>query len=934
MTVPTSTYRIQFSPQFGFRELRAILPYLENIGISHIYASPIFAARHGSSHGYDVIDPNQVNSELGGSKDFEDLIADVRTRGMGWIQDIVPNHMAFDSQNRMLMDALEYGEYSPFFRFFDIDWNHPYENLSGKVLAPFLGKFYADCLESGELQLEYGEKGFAVTYFDLRLPLAISSYAALLAHGLGSLEHTPGSASPEYRNIAELIGGFRELAHLQDASEVRSRGEALKQSLWRSSTENAAVREYIQNLLQTYNGEREKPDSYTLLDSLLSQQRFRLSFWKVATEEINYRRFFNINQLICLRIEDEAVFQTTHALVFRLLWQNTIDGVRVDHIDGLYDPHNYLRRMRESAPGAFIVVEKILDPQEELPLWPIQGTTGYDFLNYVNGLLCERDNDKALEKTYFKFIGRILSYETLVAEKKRQFLGRHMAGDIDRLALMLRAVSARDRYARDITLYGLRRALVELLTFFPVYRTYVTATTFEDRDRRIIETAIRRASEATPALVLELQFIGRFLALQYSAHSTEEERHAWVDFLMRFQQLTGPLMAKGFEDTVLYIYAKLLSLNEVGGNARKMGASPVEFHHFNKQRSSLWTHSLNATATHDTKRGEDARARISALSEMPDEWRQHVQLWRRVNRKFKAGPRTAEIPDANDEYVLYQTLVGSFPLDFTPSVEFTDRITAYMIKAVREAKVHTAWLKPDDAYEDGFALFIRTILESNEDNPFLKDFIPFQRSVARIGALNSLFQVALKLTCPGIPDFYQGTELWDFSFVDPDNRRPVDFQEREKTLQRVRQEHGMKPPEAFFRELLRQYEDGAVKMYVTETLLRLRRELPELFALGDYTPLPTDGVHRSRLTAFIRRQDGNSVLVAVPRTVLRMTSSGEPPLGPEIWKDTNIELSPEFPSIWQNRFSDEQVELRGRITAGELLAHFPIAVLTSKEESH
>jgi len=927
MRIPRATYRVQLTPEFGFQRLQAHLDYLRDLGVSHIYASPIFGARPGSTHGYDVVAPDRMNQELGSAKDLDDLLNATRDLGLGWIQDIVPNHMAFDHHNTMLMDALEYGEASPHYRMFDVEWDHPYENMRGKLLAPFLGQFFGDCLEQGEIQLEFAEDRFSVRYYDHRFPIAPASYAGILTRRVGILEEFLPATDPAHKTLMEIVQGFRSLPPVAREREYRDQVEYLKHKLAHLVDASEGMRSYLTVTLQTFNGEQANADSYQALDELLGEQQYRLSFWKVATEEINYRRFFNINQLISVRVEEEQVFRATHSFVLRLLWQNSIDGVRIDHIDGLYDPGAYLQRLREAAPEAYIAVEKILDPEEDLsPLWPVQGTTGYDFLNVVNGILCDRTNDQALETAYFRFIGKIVPYDALVPEKKRLFLGRHMAGDIDRLALRLRAISSRYRHARDITLYGLRRALVELLTFFPVYRTYVSTTSFEQSDRTYIELAVRRAIESAPALTLELRFIERFLRLEFDPKAIAEDRQAMFDFVMRFQQMSGPLMAKGLEDTALYVYAKLLSLNDVGGNARKVGVSPVEFHFFNKRRALHWPQTLNTTATHDTKRGEDVRARISVLSEIPREWRQHISLWQRANRYAKRRVGRDEIPDKNDEYFLYQTLVGCFPFDGIVHEEYVRRIKDYAIKAVREAKVHTAWLRPDESYEQGYLSFVERILDASRENAFLRDFMPFHRRIAWYGMLNSLSQVTLKSTCPGIPDFYQGTELWDLSLVDPDNRRDVDYERRRKMLADFAEREGAGVI-GLLHDLLQNLNDGRAKLYLIWKLLAARREHKEAFEHGEYLPLGVRGLHHNSVLAFARQAGESKVLVAVPRLLTSVVTEGVIPTGPQVWGDTRVELPQGWAESLQDQITRECISEASELPVGDLFRHFPIAVL-------
>ncbi len=928
-TVPLATYRLQFNPDFRLGEAVSVISYLEQLGISHLYASPVFGSRHLSQHGYDVIDPTRIDEELGGMKEFEDLQVEVASRGMGWIQDIVPNHMAFDSQNALLMDVLENGRASPCRDYFDIDWDHPYESLKGKVLAPFLGKFYGNCLESGEIRIDYGAQGFKAAYYDLRFPLTIESYDEILSFDLTRLKERLGERSSQWERMQGVIGSLDSLEKAGNEGERRQQVAYIKETLWDLYSTSDEVRGHVDRALTAVNGEPGNPESFNRLDHLLSRQIFRLSFWKVATEEINYRRFFNINQLISVRVETEEVFTKTQSFILKLLWQEKFQGIRVDHVDGLYDPELYLRRIREAAPQAYLVVEKILHPDEELPpAWPVNGTTGYDFMNFTNGLFCTREHDKHFERIYTKFIKRIVPYEELVADKKRLIIGRHMAGDVDLLAQTLKAISSDNRFARDFTLYGLRRALVEILAQFPIYRTYVNTLSCSERDRSYLLEAIRVAREAAPALRLELDFIGRFLLLDFPSHASTEEKHRWLHFVMRFQQLTGPLMAKGFEDTTLYIYNKLISLNEVGGFPKRFGVSPVEFHHFNKKRAARWPDSMNATATHDTKRGEDLRARINVLSELPEEWDQRVSGWKKMNAAKKMTIAGKSIPDANDEYFYYQTLIGALPFEHTADDVFVERIKTYMLKAVREAKVHTAWLTHDEEYEQGFLSFIDKTLRTSRDNFFLQDLLLFQKRVAFYGIFNSLSQAVLKCTCPGVPDLYQGTELWDLNLVDPDNRRAVDFSARLNALLEIK-ERAQREPARLVQELLATRDDGRIKLFVLHTLLQLRNTQRPLFQKGEYLPLTTRGERKNNLIAFARHDDADWSLVIVPRLLTQVVAPPDMPLGEQVWGSTHISLPDEAPREWTNIFTRQSTAASDVLPASHALMDFPVAVLQS-----
>ena len=924
MRVPIATYRLQFSPSFGFKEARKILRYLAELGISDIYASPIFRARKGSTHGYDLVDPNQLNPELGTTEDFEALITELQRYGMGWLQDIVPNHIAYDGENRILMDVLENGQNSEYFDFFDVEWDHPYESMRGKLLAPFLGHLYGEALEAGEITLQYGSDGFTVNYYELKFPLRIESYTSILAYRVDTFKERLGEDHPDFIKLLGIIHSLKNLP--TSRAEINERYNQIsfaKGILWELYTNNQDVKDFIHENVKTFNGERGNPDSFNLLNSLLSEQLTRLSFWKVATEEINYRRFFNINGLISLRMEKEEVFNYAHPLILDFLRAGKFTGVRVDHIDGLYDPAEYLKRLRDRAGDIYVVVEKILGLEEELPNWPIQGTTGYDALNYVNEIFCERENEKEFNKIYSKFTGLKGLYEDLVCEKKRLMIGKDMAGDIDNLAHLLKRTSSRDRHGSDITLYGLRRAIVEILAHFPVYRTYINHEGISETDRSYIQEAIKKAMKRDPSLWHELDFIRRFLLLEFQDYITEEEKKQWTHFAMRFQQLTGPLMAKGFEDTTLYIYNRLLSLNNVGGNPNKFGISLVKFHDFNKKRASLRPHSMNATSTHDTKRGEDVRARINVLSEIPEEWESNLKKWNKINKKKKKIINGFRVPDNNDEYFLYQTLVGTLPFNEDEFPTFVERIKRYIIKVVREAKVHTGWLKPDTDYEQAFISFVEEILKPSPQNPFLESFLPFQKKIAHYGIFNSLSQAIVKITSPGVPDFYQGTELWDLNLVDPDNRRPVDFERRIKLLKLIKDEE--KEESRLIKKLVSNTEDGRIKLHTIYKALNLRGNHKELFGEGDYITLNVTGERKNNIVTFARRKGGLWALVIAPRLLTTLVNPGEFPLG-NVWGDTALEVPEGSPTVWHNVFTGNEIKGE-RLLISEILKHYPVGLL-------
>ncbi|MDQ5911736.1 MAG: (1-_4)-alpha-D-glucan 1-alpha-D-glucosylmutase [Pseudomonadota bacterium] len=930
MRIPVATYRLQFTPDFNFDAAMAIAPYLTDLGISDLYASPILTPRHGSQHGYDVVDCQAINPELGGMERFEMLSQTLKQHDLGWVQDIVPNHMAFNSQNLMLVDVLENGPDSPYHEFFDINWNHLYEGIRGRVLAPFLGKFYGDCLESGELQLRYSEQGFAVHYYEFRFPIRIESYYRVISYDLARLRNQLGRSHPYF---IKLLGGLYLLKYIPSGEEGQERYNQIsfiKQLLWELWSGAPEVREFIEENIRIFNGETGKPESFDLLDSLLDEQFFRLSYWKVGNEELNYRRFFTINDLISLRIEEEKVFDFTHELILKLVTEGKINGLRVDHIDGLYDPAQYLQRLREQAPYVYLVVEKILEHGEELPVsWPCQGTSGYDFLGAVNSLFCQPASEAAFTALYHGFIGNTTSCAMLIDCNKRMIVDKHLAGDIDNLAHLLKRISERYRYASDFTLYGLQMALIEIMVQFPVYRSYIGRAGSSRADQDCIQQIIDRSRPRIPDFRNELEFIKRFLCLEFDEHMAAEDKDQWLHFVMRLQQFTGPLMAKGVEDTVFYVYNRLLSLNEVGAGPLQFGIDLDEFHAFNQHRVSCWPHAMNASATHDTKRGEDVRARLNVLSEMPAEWERCLQEWHEINRERKVRIGEREAPGKDDEYLLYQTLLGAYPFDLAEYPTFIERVKAYLIKAVREAKVHTNWLEPERRYEDALLTFAEQVMQPGKDNPFLQAFLPFQRRIQSYGILNSLGQTLLKLTTPGLPDFYQGTELWDLSLVDPDNRRSVDFEQRSTLLKdlQVRANAGTLQ---LITELLAAPEDGRIKLFLIYRALQARGAEHELFQHGAYQKLTVIGSLKGHVVAFARELGERRALVIAPRFPSGLVQDGEYPLGEAVWHETRV-LPPTGSRLrWRNALTGQTVQGEEAVWLREVFEHFPVALLINE----
>jgi (1->4)-alpha-D-glucan 1-alpha-D-glucosylmutase len=932
MRIPTATYRIQFHAGFKFESAKNILSYLADLGISDLYASPIFKARVGSTHGYDVVDPTQLNPELGILEDFETLGKEIHKYRMGWVQDIVPNHMAYDSENHWLMDVLENGSESEAFDYFDIEWEQTYDDIKGRVLAPMLGSFYVECLENCEIQLNYDETGLSVNYFNLKLPVRIESYARFITQNLGHLGRSLGRRHPDFIKLLGILYLMKSAPGETKGRERYDQIAFVKGLLWELYANNSEVKEFVDNNVVFFNGEKGNSESFNLLDSLLKEQFYRLSFWKVGAEEINYRRFFTVNELISVKVQEIKVFHKTHTLINQLVEEGTITGLRIDHIDGLYDPTEYLKRLRDKTGDIYITVEKILELKESLPeFWSIQGTSGYDFLNYINGVFCQCESENLFSEIYSKFTRLTNDYEHLAIEKKQLIVEKNLAGDVDNLAQILKKIAGQSRLGIDFTMNGLKRTLSEVLTLFPVYRTYVNGDGLREEDRFYIKEVMEVARGRIPLLSNELTFIEKLLLLEWDASLTEEEKALRLHFVMRFQQLSGPLMAKGIEDTLFYVYNRFIALNEVGGNPEKFGITVAEFHEFNQKQSVAWTYKMNATATHDTKRGEDVRARLNIISEIPSEWEKLIKSWSAINYKHKSYVNRKQVPVPNDEYFFYQSLVGTYPFSGNDQDTYVDRIKNYMLKSVREAKVQTAWLRPDTEYEAGFLSFVEKVLDNSESNQFLQEFLPFQKRIAEYGIFNSLSQILLKYTAPGVPDTYQGTELWDLSMVDPDNRRPVDYEQRNVLLKDIKE----KIEADNFKlidELLSQKENGKIKLFITYKLLQARKENLEVFQTGNYLPLEVIGKHKDHIVAFARNFNDQMAIAIAPRFLTSLIEPGSYPCGESVWGDTQLQLPHDVLSNWQDVFTKQRISGNSTLIIGQVLRHFPVALLLTIPE--
>jgi len=876
---PRATYRVQLRPGFGFDEAAALADYLADLGVTHLYSSPYLQAAHGSTHGYDVVDPTRVNEELGGEEAHARLCRRLGEAGLGQVLDVVPNHMAITERgNVWWWDVLENGPSSRFAAYFDVDWDPPQARLRNTVLLPILGDHYGRVLEAGELKLVRKGGKLEVHYHEHRMPVAPGSLDTLLA------EAARRCGSPDLSFIADALGTL-PLATATDRESIARRHrdkEVLAGQLARLCAENPEIAAAVDAVVEATNADPDR------LDELLQRQNYRPAFWRTAGRELDYRRFFDVHTLVGLRMEDERVFADTHALVLRWLAAGVLDGLRIDHPDGLRDPKEYFARLRQAAPTSWIVVEKILEPGEPLPGdWPVDGTTGYDFLNRVGGLFVDPSGQEPLTDLYRELTGESAEWSELVRQKKLLVLSELLASDVNRLAEVFLQVCERHRRHRDYTRFELRQALAEVAACFPVYRTYVRAGTGEvsEEDRRRVDEAIAAAKAHRPDLDPELlDFFREILVLGVRGEPESE-------LAMRFQQLTPPAMAKGVEDTAFYDFHRLTSLNEVGGSPGDFGVPPERFHEECCDSQRRWPQAMLATSTHDTKRSEDVRLRISLLSEIPERWAEAVRRWceRNARHRGEFGP------DRNAEYLLYQTLVGAWPIS-------AERLTAYMEKAVREAKVHTSWTRQDADYEKDLRDFVAAVLADPE---FVAELEAFVAPLVEPARIHSLSQTLLKLTAPGAPDLYQGTEIWDLSLVDPDNRRPVDYEHRRRLLAELK---AASSPE----EILRRMDDGLPKLWVVRQGLHLRRSRPRAFGPeGDYAPLRIEGARAWHAVGFVR---GGEVAVVVPRLVLWLRGD---------WKGTAAELPA---GRWRNELTGEEVA-GGNQPVADLLARFPVALL-------
>ena len=936
--VPASTYRLQVHRGFPLTAAREVTAYLARLGIAAVYTSPYFAASPGSTHGYDVSNHNEINPELGGGEAHAAFASAVAERGLLHIVDFVPNHMGIGTgANAWWNDVLENGPSSPSATFFDIDWAPVKEELYTKLLLPILGDQYGQVLERGELQLFFRDGSLGLSYFEHELPVNPQTAPRVFRAAVAPLTEALGPDHPQLHEYLSIVASLENLPRYTESDPqrmaVRQREkEVARGRMGRLVAESETVLGAIDAAVVRFNGEPGRPESFDALHALLESQPYRLAYWRTASHEINYRRFFDINTLAGLRVEDRRVFEETHRLLAALLAEGKVQAVRIDHPDGLFDPARYFSMLqdlaahvwgierepdREGRPDRplYVLAEKILSGREALPRrWAVHGTTGYNYLNDLNGLYIDGSQTPQLRRTYARLTGHGEPFDDVLYHSKRLIIETAMSSELTVLTHMLDRIAAGNRRSRDFTRDSLREVITEVVACFPVYRTYVDEEGWTPEDRAVVERAIARARRRNPAMESSLFDFFREVMLPRDVDSgplpndrrggyppeNQEEGRERLRFAMKLQQYTGPVQAKGLEDTAFYRYNVLLSINEVGGDPGRFGRSPADFHEASTQRLRNWPLEMLTTSTHDTKLGEDVRARVNAISELSADWTREVGRWMRLNNGYRTVIDAEPAPDRNDEYRFYQALVGCWPMEMgsEPAVpsSLAGRMQEYMLKAVREAKVHTSWLTPHQPYEDALAAFVARVLDPRPGNRFIPALSRLLRTIATVGMVNSLSQVVVKLGSPGVPDFYQGSELWDLSLVDPDNRRPIDFDHRRTLLDEIEQVLGLGCNQRAPRlaEMLDRWHDGRIKLLTTAAGLRLRRSDQELFLSGRYVPLATDLAVDGDAIAFARIHDHRAGVFVAPRLCARLFGDRlRPPLG-EAWKTSRLLLPPEL----------------------------------------
>lgn len=949
--IPDATYRLQFNKNFTFNDAIKIIPYLNNLGISHIYSSPILKARVDSLHGYDIIDHNSINPGLGTLDDFNNFVNHLHQNQMGLLLDIVPNHMGISKNNHWWMDVLENGLSSEYASFFDIDWTPLKKELHYKVLIPILGDHYGNIINNGELRIQYNKDNgkLKLYYYDHEFPINPSSYPLILDYRLDILVSRIGSSHLDYYDYLSIITAFLNLPkHTETDPEKQFERLREKEVAFRRLSEltkrNPLILEFVQENLQDFESNKEDPVSCKRLHTVLENQAYRLAYWRVSSDEINYRRFFDINDLAGLCVDNTLVFKYSHSLILELIEQKKIDGLRIDHPDGLFDPCEYFNRLQFEISRClnlpfynendslcasnklpfYIIVEKILAPVENLPEnWAVHGTVGYDYLNTICGLFIEKENEKLFTKLYNRFVNKQVNFSELVKLCKKLIMKTSLTGELNVLSNYLNKISENYIITRDYTLNSLREALVEVIANFPVYRTYITKDEKSNKDIDYVKWAVglaKKDNQSTDPSIFD--FIEKVLLLEFEQDTQSAFYDQILEFTMKFQQYTSPLMAKGLEDTTFYRYNRLVALNEVGGEPNHFGTSVNEFHYHNISRLETCPHNMLSTSTHDTKRSEDARVRIAAISELPDEWQKTVNKLSQINRSKKTKHKKSFMPSKNDEYLFYQTLLAIWPYtDVSPEEKelIVNRLENYMLKAIREAKVHTSWVNINETYEEAICSFIRKVVISNETHIFWKEFLPFHRKIAQAGFINSLSQQVLKLTSPGMPDIYQGCEAWSFTLVDPDNRQKIDYDLLSHSLYNTTSLTGKK------------IHEPVVKQFITAKTLNFRKNNSDIFSKGQYIPFETTGPLANNIVAYGRNYEKKLLIVVAPRLMSKFLSDDASFLIPDhIWKDTKLVLTDEFCSkTWKNLYTDECICVINdrEILISEILRNCSVALL-------
>jgi (1->4)-alpha-D-glucan 1-alpha-D-glucosylmutase len=986
--IPVSTYRVQMHKDFTFQDAQAIVPYLQQLGIGDFYSSPIFEARPGSMHGYDVTRQDRLNPELGGEAAFITFSDQLQAAGMGLLLDIVPNHMGVGNDTRWWQDVLENGHASEFADFFDIDWDPLKPELKNKLLLPILGGQYGDELEAKHIQVVVEDGKPYVQIFDHRMPVAPRTIPIIFYPGaLGNLP--PREQNPD-APPAELYDILRSLAHIPphestDPSLRRQRAEQLDELLPRlcKILSASSLQPFLKRALAQLNGVEGKMSTFDQLHELLEAQPYRLALWRTSGEEINYRRFFDVNDLVGLRMENGKVFAATHCLIRRLLAEKRLTGLRIDHCDGLYNPEQYLvnlqhlyfasqcggpvlqgetdefgiestvldalqkdewRKHPQTAKGPlYVTVEKILEPGEYMPKkWPVAGTSGYDFVYFGNSVFIQKENEQAFDEIYARTVGRsahLLDPSDIVYRSKLQVMQNSLASEVHVLTNLLSKIASSDRHARDFTDAILETVLRETIACFPVYRTYIDENgEYTARDRNFIETAIRSARRRNPDVdASAFNFLRDMLFLKRRQDADPAIAAAQLRFALKFQQLTGPVMAKGVEDTTFYVYNRFISANEVGGSAESFGISLDLLHKSNQERLKNSPDTMLTTSTHDTKRSEDVRNRLNVLSEIPEDWGSLVAHWRELNKPSKRQLEDGRIaPDNNEEYLLYQTILGAWPWEDTSSGmnTYLDRLKEYSTKALSEAKINLSWLNPDQAYVDAIHAFLTDILrpqKNGQPSAFVQSIQSLLPRLRLFGAVNSLAQLILKISSPGVPDFYQGTDLWDLSLVDPDNRRPVDYTLRRRYLDEMKDQAAAQGAMSVVKQITGNIDDGRIKLWTMHRALELRRQQPHLFRHGTYQPLYLEDDKREHLIAFTRTHAGEALIALMPRfSCSLMKGEAKLPLA-DAWKNSALLLPGLKGRELRNIFTGDRITIPpdGKLPLHQAFANSPAALLTT-----